>query len=165
MNFLNLKRMNFICFFIPVFILGCGAHKESPAPLTPENELIEAVKSGDFEKTKKLLDQGVNPQTLDTDGDTAIHLAMRFDKVRIAQLLCEKGAKSRYCAQTYNTKLIDNLKDSISTCNKTQISDLLEGGANPNGKDGLSQFATDTSSPPLHLAAASGCKSAARRYS
>ena len=54
--------------------------------------LFKAVLENDFQKTKNLLDSGIDPNFALSDGETPLHLAMRNGRIKIGLLLLERGA-------------------------------------------------------------------------
>ena len=63
--------------------------------LQRDNELIEAAKHDDYEKAKLLLEEGVNINTINKKGETALHFPAWAEYARICRLLIEKGADGR----------------------------------------------------------------------
>jgi ankyrin repeat protein len=101
-------------------LLGLGANpitdvtdaSESPVSFTPEVKdilsaakvkwkaeqplLLEAIKQGDTEKVRSLLEQGVPANQLTHDKSSSpLHLAAEIGNVDIIKILCRSGAKNR----------------------------------------------------------------------
>jgi len=55
-------------------------------------DLIEAAKSGDLHKVKRLIDQGAKVNAKDKDGSTALMLASQSGKLKVVKVLIGKGA-------------------------------------------------------------------------
>lgn len=95
------------------------------------HNLMNGATTGDVQKTKKLIENGINPNASDPTGLTPLMAAAHSGKVEILELLIEAGAA------------IDN-KDSsgytalMFSCNSGQLSCtrfLIEKGANVNEVD------------------------------
>ncbi|KMT65495.1 ankyrin repeat domain-containing protein [Catenovulum maritimum] len=69
-----------------VTLLGCG-----PKPWD-EPELHEAAIRGDIEKVQRILKQGVDVDSLNSQGATALHWAAFKGQKGVAKLLIEQGA-------------------------------------------------------------------------
>lgn len=57
-----------------------------------ERGIWNAALNGEYNRVKKMLDDGVNPSLPDNQGFTALHYAARNGKLGICTLLLEKGA-------------------------------------------------------------------------
>ncbi|MEE2637809.1 MAG: ankyrin repeat domain-containing protein [Acidobacteriota bacterium] len=55
--------------------------------------LVDAVRAGDVEQIRMLLESATDPNTADLDGTTALHWAANRDDLTTAQLLIEAGAQ------------------------------------------------------------------------
>lgn len=51
-----------------------------------------AQKENNLEKAKKAIEAGANVNAKDKDGDTPLHLAVRFNDLGLVQLLLKNGA-------------------------------------------------------------------------
>lgn len=56
--------------------------------------IFEAIKHGDLNNVKKMIDRGVNMETKSKDGHTTLAYAASNDQVAIAEYLIQHGAKS-----------------------------------------------------------------------
>lgn len=56
-------------------------------PKVPNKEIVEAANSGDREKIRNLLNDDVDVNSIDKDGDTALHVACKKNDLTLAQLL------------------------------------------------------------------------------
>lgn len=116
------------------------------AELYIEDALHRAVKQQNHNKVLELLMDGYDPNELNKNGDTPLHIASRLGDKETLLLLHEAGA----CMDVLNTDgktalmLADELKPGECT-----IRDLLELGANPDIQDANGNTA-------LHLAAMVG---------
>lgn len=78
-----------------------------------EQVLFNLVKEGDIENLKTLIDTGVDVNTKDDNGFTALHYAVYHDKIDIVRFLLEKDADVNIVAQQrmkYTPLLIAALK-------------------------------------------------------
>ena len=67
--------------------------KKNPEPLNFQcTFIIRKNKTEGIKLFKRLLDKGMNPNLLDRDGASAIHLAIYFESIELIKLLCEAGA-------------------------------------------------------------------------
>ena len=57
-----------------------------------ENEMMDAVRNGDIENVKLLLDNGIDINIRDRFGGTALNLASSGDHTDIVRLLLDRGA-------------------------------------------------------------------------
>lgn len=78
--------------------------EESAVKLKPE--LIDAVKKGDLEKTKKLVTQGVDVNVVDQDGESILMLGILGKYNQIAAYLIEKGANVNFKDKNFSTPLM-----------------------------------------------------------
>lgn len=60
--------------------------------VTPEQQLIEAARKGDEQKVVELLDSGVDINSTNKDGQTALIKAANMEKPKIVDLLIKRGA-------------------------------------------------------------------------
>jgi ankyrin repeat protein len=93
-----------------------------------DTRLIAAIKIGDAAAARQLLRQGASAKTVDADGTTALHWAVRGDEVELAKALIAAGAPPSAADRFGITPL------SLAALNgSTQaIELLLKAGANPN---------------------------------
>ncbi|MGD0730687.1 MAG: ankyrin repeat domain-containing protein [Terracidiphilus sp.] len=109
--------------------------------------LIEAVKKGDKEALKTLLEKGANARAKDDDGDFALTLACRKGHRDIAQLLIDHGADVNAKDKGGYTALMAASENYQA--NSAQL--LLERGADVNAK-------TKAGWTAAKLASNRGCK-------
>lgn len=82
--------------------------KTNPEPLNFQCTFaIRKNKIEGIKLFKKLLDNGMNPNLLDKDGASAIHLAVYFEYIELIKLLCQEGANM-------NLRFISNHNNSNS---------------------------------------------------
>lgn len=96
-----------------------------------EELLIGAIQDDDLEEVQKLLQAGVNPNTLDEYDNPCIRSAINNENLDIVNALLDKGA---------NPNVIDKIKnpiilEAIRHKKLDIINSLLEKGANPNVLD------------------------------
>lgn len=95
------------------------------------HELISSATAGDVLKLKNLLENGVNPNTSDPTGLTALMAASHSGKVEILELLLEVGVP-------IDTKDSSGYTALMFSCNSGELSSarlLIEKGANVNEVD------------------------------
>ena len=97
-----------------------------------ETPLHAAVKIGDREVVRALLNSGADPNAMEGDGETPLHHAVRSDRVEIAEMLLIAGADPN--ARTMNgTPLHGAAHYGASLV----VGMLLAAGADPNAKNDL----------------------------
>ncbi|MDD4520194.1 MAG: ankyrin repeat domain-containing protein, partial [Alphaproteobacteria bacterium] len=106
-------------------------HTSKTSSKSEINPLHEAVKKGDIEKVKSLLDSGMDANTQDEDGLAPLHEANENRDKEIVALLLEAGA---------NIDIEDNdgytpLHYACANGAKEIVALLLEAGANVNAKN------------------------------
>ena len=124
--------------------LGAGALAQS-STTTSAATIIEAVKAGDLETTRRLIAAGINVNMQQGDGATALHWASHRNDLVTASLLIETGADVNVANELGATPLwlaAINGSDSMAK-------QLLEAGANPNASLKMGET-------PLMTAARSG---------
>lgn len=67
--------------------------------------LPEAIKAGDTEQVKKLLEAGVSPDTKDAKGISSLHYAVGVDRLDLLKLLMDKKADPKVTDNDGNTLL------------------------------------------------------------
>jgi ankyrin repeat protein len=107
--------------------------------------LSEAVKSGDKETLKSLLQKGANVNATEGDGATALHWASYRDDIESADLLIRAGAKVNAANDLGATPLWAACQNG----SEAMVRRLLAAGANPNAKLSLGET-------PLMMAARVG---------
>lgn len=100
---------------------------------------ISAAKAGDIEKVKTLLKDGININSTNNYGETALIVAAQNGHTEIVKLLIEKGANTNILGNSFTTALM-----SASMNGHTEIVKLLiSAGANVNLKDSEGDTALD----------------------
>lgn len=105
--------------------------------------LIEAVSDNNIQNVRTLLDRGADVNTIDTDGDTLLYIALWTvdNNADIAMLLVERGvdinAKGEYGYTLLHLAVVEDQSDIVKF--------LLEKNADVNVTD-------EDGSPPLHTA-------------
>jgi ankyrin repeat protein len=92
--------------------------------------LVEAVKSKDAASIRTLLKSGIDVNTAQGDGATALHWAVHYDDPGIADLLLHAGAR----ANAANDLGVTPLYLACTNRNAAMVEKLLAAGANPNAK-------------------------------
>ena len=137
-------------------MLTCAAGSRAAGQSTTL-DLIDAVKAAANEQSAgavvaRLLDQGVDANTAEPDGTTALHWAVRWDDLDAARRLIDAGA----AVDTANRYGVTPLALAATNGNAAMVETLLAAGASP-----------DTPSPggdtPLMIAARTGRVEALRR--
>ena len=90
--------------------------------------LVDAVKSRNAEAVQALLKQRVDVNAPQGDGATALHWAVHFDDLRIADLLIRAGARVNAANDTGVTPLFL----ACTNRNAAMVERLLAADANPN---------------------------------
>jgi ankyrin len=90
--------------------------------------LVDAVKSRNVEAVQALLKQHVDVNTPQGDGATALHWAVHFDDLQIADVLIRSGAR----VNTANDTGVTPLFLACTNRNAAMVERLLVADANPN---------------------------------
>ena len=90
--------------------------------------LIEAVRQGDRETLRLLLEEPVDVNVPQGDGTTALHWAAHRNDLEAAELLIGHGA-NRNAANDYG---VTSLSLACTNGNAAMVEKLLEAGADPN---------------------------------
>lgn len=110
-------------------VIGVAALAVLAAAAGPDVRVIEAVKSGNREIARVLLQQRVDANSREVDGTTALHWAARADDVEMVQLLLRAGAQ----VDAANRYGLTPLSLAATNGGAGVMAALLEAGANPNG--------------------------------
>ena len=112
--------------------LVSGGAPQIPAIEILEKRLLLAAAHGDIKKVQQLLDLGVDPnKAKDMLGFTALHLAVCYNHLEIAEKLLAHGANLNAKNQVEATPLHLASKEGHPTI----VATLLANGANPNLQD------------------------------
>ena len=95
---------------------------------SPDLRLVEAVKHRDAEAARALLQAGVDVNTAQPDGATALHWAAHWDDVETAKQLIRAGAR----LDATNDYGVTPLSLACSDAGGAMVETLLEAGADPN---------------------------------
>ncbi len=95
---------------------------------SPDEQLLEAVRSSDTAVVRALLRQGVDVTTREGDGATALHWAAYADDLETADLLIRAGAS----VDATNDLGVTPLWVACTNGSAGMVARLLEAGANPN---------------------------------
>jgi pectate lyase len=130
------------------------------AQRTGQNEILELLKSkirvssihiaaqlGDLERVKAFLEEGIDVNAKDENGDTPLHIAAEQDYNDIASLLIDQGGN----VNARNQKNYTPLYNAISNSNKDLVGLLIGKGADVNATNRMRQT-------PLHWACLRGNK-------
>jgi ankyrin repeat protein len=137
-------------------LLEHGANVESRNESGPDwSPLERATKNGHVEVIKVLLEHGADVMTLETNGETPLHLALAYGQPAAARVLLEHGADVNAKSPRGRTPLYYAIFDGVAS-----VPVLLEYGANTNSK-------SSDNMTPLHqvlewgsteIATREGCK-------
>lgn len=129
--------------------------------MSPERELLRAVRSGDADQVSELLDR--TPAlltTADSDGSTLLHCAAWKGHVAVVRLLVDRGADVN--RQSRNTHWGGTPLHAAAHANHRAVAELLlEHGADPgarscNGRTPLEETAVHNASAVARLLRAAG---------
>jgi pectate lyase len=91
----------------------------------------QAVHLGDLEKVKEFLEQGIDINAKDENGQTSLYIAVRNDNKEIVKLLIDKGAD----ANVKDAQGGSPLYIAVSAENNSMAELLIKSGADVNGND------------------------------
>jgi len=66
-------------------------------------ELIKYILRDNYDKVSQLLDQGVDPNELDFDNKSPLHIAVYYFRDNMLKLLIDKGADVNFAGMCYTT--------------------------------------------------------------
>lgn len=99
------------------------------------NHLLEASAEGDIEKVKLLLDQGIDVNSANAQGWTALTNAAYNQHLELVKFLVEHGADVNHANVNGTTVLMYAKSKIIGTQNYQTLNYLLDHGADPSRKD------------------------------
>ena len=91
-----------------------------------EERLRDAAYGGDVEEVKKLLKEGVDPNAVDIDGRTALHLAFEIEVIKV--LLASK----KIDVNARDSRGTTALQEAAEKNDLTRVKLLLDAGAKPH---------------------------------
>lgn len=113
--------------------------KLGAAPPTGGVALALAVRDGDAAKVQSLLREGVDPHSLDENGNPVLNVALLNRHASIAHALMKAGAKVDFRNEGGPTPLMMAACEGLGE----MVKDLLKRGADPRAKDGQGRTAID----------------------
>ncbi|KAL1516970.1 hypothetical protein ABEB36_000795 [Hypothenemus hampei] len=121
--------------------------KKKIHPLCQEMRFLQAVNTHNTNEVKRFLDQGVSPNTSDSQLRSALHLAVTKEYADIVQLLLLYGADPNKRDLIYNTPL------HLAACihNLPIITMLINAKANVNLKDTCGRKPLDLAKSKLEI--------------
>ena len=136
---------------VAVAAVGAGRNGVVAAAAAADAPLVEAARSGNSERVRALLAQGLDANATDADGTTALHWAALNDDLPIAEALLAAGAR----ADAANRFDATPLAVASENGGAAFIKRLLDAGADPN-------WATPEGETALMTAARTGRADAVR---
>ena len=114
--------------FVAFVILGSICAVAVAQDAAPSTQLLTAAKAADAERVEALLSDGVDPNTTQADGATALHWAAHHDDVAMADALLAATADAGAANEFGATPLWLAAQNGSAT----MIKRLLEASADPN---------------------------------
>jgi ankyrin repeat protein len=116
-------KRNLLCVFVSLwFLIADTAFAANRPPL------VDAAKNGDKDTLRTLIQKGVNVNTAEGDGTTALHWASYRDDIELADILIRAGAKVNAANDLGATALWTASQNG----SEAMVRRLLEARANPN---------------------------------
>ena len=99
-----------------------------------EKSIFVSIKEGNYSEVEKALLNGVDPNSKDERNDSLFIHALRFNRIKIKDLLCLQGAKDEACIKEYDRKQSETLNFLIKNKKATaeNVLELLAKGADPS---------------------------------
>ena len=131
--------------FLGIAVVLAGAAPSPEAPIVDITDMTEAVRRGDAEAVRSLLDQGADVNAAPGDGMTALHWAAERGHAEVAELLISASAdvEAKTRIGSYTPLHLGSRGGHVLI-----IMTLLEAGGDPDA------VTTNSGVTPLHLAAA-----------
>ncbi len=132
----DMMKKAFAILILALILPGCGGkgaeetNKPGEVAGTPE-DLLDAVSNADLDEIRKLLAGGLDVNSGNEVGTTALHLAALDGDAEVLRLLLESGANPNVRDKHGDTPLLIAVTHSMMDAVKL----LLEHGADPNSKD------------------------------
>jgi ankyrin repeat protein len=117
-------------------------------PPKQNSDLVSAVKQHNEGLVAKLLEEGIDPNATNTEGETPLHAAAFCGAYSIARLLLKSRARPDVPDLSQPGKTLLHL--AVERQDVVMVEMLLEAGADPDVKD-------NSYCAPLHRAAQEGC--------
>ena len=116
---------------LTIGVAGTAAPVSGQALVYPGNpELATAVRSGDLDQVRALLDQGADPNAFGGDTTAPLVWAAHGDDLEALRLLLDAGADPNL-ANRFN---VSPLHEAITWGNLEMVEALVEAGANVNAR-------------------------------
>jgi ankyrin repeat protein len=123
-----LRGLRAACLVSAGLLLAYPAGAAAPAPAAGDVRLAEAAAKQDKQAVQSLLRQGLDVNTPQADGSTALHWATHWDDLETADLLLRSGAN----VNAKNDYGATPLWLACSNANAAMVEKLLASRANPN---------------------------------
>lgn len=116
-------QLKFAALVIAMSVAGTSLFAASP-----DMRLVDALKNSDKAAIKTLLPQRIDPNTIDLDGSTALHWAVRWNNLEAAEALIKNGANVKAANRFGATPL----SLACTNGNGAIVEVLLKAGADAN---------------------------------
>jgi cytohesin len=125
------------CYIFAVVLLlaACGGKQDESLKKSVNEaaikEVFDAAESGNLNKVKKLINEGIGVNARNEDGETLLHLAARHTNIELAELLINSGAEVDIRDKSGAT----SLHESAWFGQKSFLQFLISKGADINATD------------------------------